>query len=129
MITNFENITQELNAQEMDFLPKLASSFKNHLKGNPIKAFQIVTLCNQYLIGSGCKLRMSEPRLRKMCNYIRSTGMLPLIATSDGYYVSNEPEEIEAQINSLRQRARSIDNCADGLERYLFNQNQQNLFK
>jgi len=129
MITNFETITQELNQQELEFMPKLISGFKNHTKNNPIKAFQIVTLCNQYLIGTDKKFRMNEPRLRKMCNYIRSNGILPLIATSEGYYISNDNSEIQAQIDSLRQRARSIDGCADGLEKYLYNQNQQNLFK
>jgi len=129
MVTNFEEITQELNAQELEFMPKLISGFKNHTKVNPIKAHQIVTFCNQFLIGCDKKLRMTEPRLRKMCNYIRANGLLPLIATSEGYYVSSDPDEIQAQINSLRQRARSIDNSADGLERYLFNHQQKDLLK
>jgi hypothetical protein len=41
--------------------------------------------------------------------------MLPLIATSDGYYVSYDKIEIEKQIQSLKERAESINRCANGM--------------
>ena len=50
-----------------------------------------------------------------MVSHIRSNGL----ATSKGYYVSNDVAEIKGQIESLEQRARSIQSCADGLLNYL----------
>lgn len=118
MLTNFETITNELTEEEMKVLPLLVYGFRSHTKANPIKAPEIVKAMNQYLEGK-TKLRMSEVRLRKFCNHIRSNGLLPLIATSDGYYCSTDREEIQKQITSLEERARSIQRCADGLKYFV----------
>lgn len=112
-VTNFENITQELTEKELKLIPILIRCFASHTKDNPIKAPEIVNKMNK----AGYK--MSEPRLRKCCNYIRSNAMLPLIATSDGYYCSYDKEIIKSQMQSLYERANSIKNCADGLARFL----------
>ena len=45
--------------------------------------------------------------------------MIPLIATSNGYYVDYSKETLEAQIKSLKERASSINRCAQGLETFL----------
>ena len=95
MITNFEQITSELNQKELAIVPTIVEGFKRYTKENPIKAPEIVRNYNARTT-SGVKL--NEPRLRKICNYIRSQGLLPLIATSEGYYVSYEAEEIQKQI-------------------------------
>lgn len=108
MITNFEEITQELTDEELALVPTFIKSFSKYTKQNPIKAADIVSKWNQ----SGDKVKMSQPRLRKICNHIRSNSLLPLIATSSGYYVSNDQAEIERQIKSLTERANSILKCA-----------------
>ena len=113
MLTNFEQITIELTEEEMKVLPLLVNGFKNRTKANPIKAPEIVRAMNDYMNGS---YRMTEVKLRKFCNYIRSNGLIPLIATSEGYYCSNDREEIQKQITSLEERARSIQRCADGMK-------------
>jgi hypothetical protein len=41
------------------------------------------------------------------------------MATSQGYYVSYDKQEILDQINSLTQRANSIMNSANGLKNFL----------
>jgi hypothetical protein len=46
-------------------------------------------------------------------------GIMPIIATSQGYYVSHDKQEILDQINSLTQRANSIMNSANGLKNFL----------
>jgi len=115
MITNFEDITAELNELELELIPILVEGFKTHTEANPIKAPQIVSNMNLYLVKKGKKIKMTEPRLRKCVNHIRSNSLLPLIATSKGYYVSNSRDVIEAQIKSLNERASSIKKCAEGL--------------
>lgn len=118
MITNFENITHELNDQELALVPIIAKSFEKYTKANPIKAPEIVKRFNQSDIAKQY-IKLTEPRLRKICNYIRSNAMIPLIATSSGYFVSNDKEEIEKQIKSLVERSNSIRQCADGLTKFL----------
>ena len=117
MITNFEKITAELNDKELAIVPSIMKGFLQYTKENPIKAPVIVSRYNSNVLKGGIKL--TEPRLRKIVNHIRSLGLLPLIATSSGYYVSYDKEEIKLQILSLKERANSIMNCAVGLENFL----------
>jgi hypothetical protein len=112
MITNFEKITHELTDDELSIVPYFVKSFQKYTKENPIKAVDIVSRWNQ----SQQPIRLSQPRLRKICNHIRSNSLLPLIATSSGYYVSNDKTEIDKQIKSLIERANSILKCAEGLK-------------
>lgn len=114
MIKNFEEITVELSENEKLILPQIIKGFSNYTKRNPIKEPEIVKRFNE----RSESLKISGVRLRKLVNYIRSNGLLPLIATSKGYYVSYDKAEIDAQIISLRQRARSINNSADGLSKF-----------
>ena len=119
MITNFEEHTSELTSEEMEILPIVVHGFRNYKKENPIKAELIVTRMNEFLAVRGFKTRMSQPRLRKMVNYIRTNGIIPLIATSHGYFTSDCRETIQEQIKSLQERANSIERCAQGLKKFL----------
>lgn len=126
MITNFEDITFELTEAEKVLLPHIIKGFAGHTEDNPIRAKEIVATTNLWLLNLGVDVyQLTEPRLRKMVNYIRSTGALPLIATSKGYYVSYSPEVIKSQVKSLRERANSILRCADGLEQFINHSNEQ----
>ena len=119
MITNFEEHTSELTSEEMDILPIVVHGFRNYKKESPIKAELIVTRMNEFLAVRGFKTRISQPRLRKMVNYIRTNGIIPLIATSHGYFTSDCKEIIQEQIKSLQERANSIQRCAEGLKKFL----------
>ena len=115
-ITNFEQITQELNEKEMQLLPFILQGFKKHFKESPIKAPEIVKSMNDFIITNNIKgIKLTEARLRKFVNHIRQNSILPLIATSVGYYISNDVEEINLQIRSLEERAKSIKDAANGL--------------
>lgn len=116
MITNFENITFELTDKERLLLPVLLTGFRTKTKDNPIKAPDVVKKINEAHI---VPYKFTESRLRKICNYIRVHGLLPLIATSKGYYVSYDIAEINSEITSLRQRANAIASSAQGLEKFL----------
>jgi len=119
MITNFEDFTGELSDDELNILPAVIHGFKQYKKDNPIKADKIVESMNLYLLKRNIKLRMTQPRLRKMVNYIRSNSLLPLIATSKGYFTDSCKLTIKEQIKSLEERARSIQNCAEGLKKFI----------
>jgi hypothetical protein len=119
MIKNFEKHTEELNEEEIKLVPILVNGFKRHGKNDPIKAPEIIKAINDKRVPLGLKNKFSEPRLRKCCNYIRTNGILPLMATSSGYYTSYDPQEIQAQIQSLNERANSILKSAEGLKKFL----------
>jgi hypothetical protein len=118
-VTNFEEHTHELTSEEMEILPIVVHGFRNYKKDNPIKSELIVKRMNEFLSARGFKTRMNGPRLRKIVNYIRTNGLLPLIATSHGYFTSDCTETIAEQIKSLQERANSIQRCAEGLKKFL----------
>ena len=119
MITNFEEYTHELTSEEMEILQLVIYGFRAYKKTNPIKAELIVKRMNLYLENNGYKIRLTQPRLRKLVNYIRSNGLLPLIANSHGYFTTDCKQTIQEQIKSLKERANSIKRCASGLEKFL----------
>ncbi len=118
-VTNFTKETKELSEEEKLIIPWIISGFQTKTKESPIKAPTIVKKVNEILLEKGRSFKLSEVRLRKICNYIRSNGLLPLIATSNGYFVSYDKKEIESQIDSLKDRAYAILNSAKGLEKFL----------
>lgn len=120
MITNFEEITSELNPIENKLVPVIIKGLSTKTKTNPVKAVDIVKGINDYLLKINVtNYTFTESRLRKISNLIRCNGILPLIATSKGYYVSDDPQEIENQIKSLYERAESIMASANGLRKFL----------
>jgi hypothetical protein len=112
MVTNFENITYKLTNDELKMAKVIAANLAVKTKENPVKADAIIKGMNN----AGYKL--TEARLRKIVNLLRSDGVLPIIATSKGYYVSRDKTEIIKQIKSMAERADAILNAAKGLERW-----------
>jgi len=117
MITNFEKLTEDLNEEELKLIRVLIIGYSSHDSSSPIKEPEIVSK----LRAKGYKI--SGVRLRKLNNLIRSRGLLPLIGTSNGYYVSYDPVEIKKQILSLQERSDAILSAAKGLEKFLWNLN------
>jgi len=118
MVTNFESITYELNEDELKHVNGLVLALKLRTKESAIKAPEIVKSMNIFAERHNlCK--MTEARLRKCINYIRSNSLLPVIATSLGYYCSYDEKELSDQIKSLTERANSIFDCVRGLDKIL----------
>lgn len=105
MITNFSEQTQELNDYELkSLLPIIIQGLKTKIGKD--KAVTNKHICKA-LKNFGHKL--TDSRLRKIIHHIRANDLVPLlIATSKGYYVSNNDEEIQDYIKSLQERANSI---------------------
>ena len=116
MIKNFEYHTEELNDEERMLAKRLISAFSKRSKENPVTATEIVSGVNKNI-----KLtqKFSDRRLRKIINHYRVHGILPIISTSKGYYVSYEENEIEGMVISLNQRANSILEACFGMQRIL----------
>ena len=119
MVINFADQTHELSDVEIHLLDFVKELFIQHDEVNPVHGYRIVARINAHCENKGINYKISEPRLRKMVNYFRSNSIIPLMATSQGYYVSYDPVLIKSQIDSLCQRAGSIANCASGLQKFI----------
>lgn len=105
MITNFSEQTHELNKYELEVLqPIIVQGLKNKIGKD--KAVTNKHICKA-LKSFGHKI--TDSRLRKIIHNIRAKDLVPLlIATSKGYYVSNDTQEVQEYITSLQERANSI---------------------
>jgi hypothetical protein len=105
MIKNFENITADLNFEEKKLVPIIVKRFQN-LRGKE----NIVT--NQEIIDGIYKhynVKLSQPRVRKIIQYIRLNNLLAgLIATQSGYYYTTRESEIREWIETMKQREAAI---------------------
>ena len=118
MITNFEEITAYLTPEEKELTLSIMQILMKLKKSKPMLSSEIVELINKkHFVGASNKF--TGVKLRKYCNYIRSKSLLPIIATSNGYYVSYDKNEIALQIESLEQRSEAILNSVNGLKFYL----------
>lgn len=123
-IVTFEEHTEDLTDRELAYLPLVQEGIEKALKNalSPRKQHELILLINEFLTqkeGIFCDLTMNGPRLRKFVNHLRTNSILPIIATSQGYSLSERREAIELQIKSLQQRARQILRASEGLEKYL----------
>lgn len=119
MVTNFEEYTEELTPEEKKLIPLLIAGFQSRTKANPIKGKDICKSINAKQVIYGLKHKFTDVRLRKLSNFIRCRSIIPLIATSAGYYVSYDLQEIQKQILSLNERADAIVESAKGLEKFI----------
>jgi len=105
MLTNFNEITVELSTEEHEMVDVIIARFKA-LPGreNVVTNTEMLTKLNERY-----GLKLKEPRIRKIIQFIRINNLLPgLIGTSSGYYYTENIEEIEKWILSMQERERAI---------------------
>ncbi len=113
MILNFEGFTHPITEEEKDIIIGLVKGLEKRVgKEKAIKGPQIVAGIN---LKMKLKKKFTEIRLRKLINLIRSESVLPMMATSKGYYLSYDAKEIKECIISLTDRAEGIMSAANGL--------------
>lgn len=125
MITGHHKHTAPLDQDELQFVPHMIKGFKKYTKKNPIKASEIVRLVNENRNQFGFAKKLTEVRLRKIVNYIRTKGLHPVMSSSAGYYTSYDPNDIKDQIQSMQERASAINSAANGLNNYLIKNSYQ----
>jgi len=81
----------------------------------PIKADTIMKWFNENKHKTQMTKAVCPANLRKAINYIRTTGIAPVMSGSNGYYITDDPKEIYKIAISLEQRAESINAAAKGL--------------
>lgn len=122
VINGFDKETAPLNVEEV----AICNYVVTRLQYNKGKARSATSVKIIKGVRESLGVKFSGPRLRKIINHIRRNDLLRgLIATSKGYYISTDAEEIKDYIASLRQRADAINAVADAMQRDL---NQLKIF-
>ena len=105
MIKGFSNETSPLNDYELRvLLPVILAGLKD-------KQGKRNAVTNGYIIGRLKQqgYRIDAPRLRKVINHIRTNDLIPgLIATSEGYFLAEDEQELMDYEDSLRGREGAI---------------------
>lgn len=116
MIHGFENETKPLNRYEKDTLLPIVVKGLLHRKGaeNAVSNSQIC----KYLRSHGYKV--SEARIRKIINHIRTHGLITsLIASGNGYYRAENRQEVMNYIESLKGRENAIKAVRMAMEKQI----------
>jgi hypothetical protein len=116
MTEGFEEITAKLTEEEQDLVPIFMKGFIYHTgKEKAITAKEIEQNLRDRGFGE-----LTGPRVRKIINFIRMNNLVPgLLASYDGYWVSEDPIEISSYIESLRGRISAISAIKTQTENYL----------
>lgn len=130
MIKNFENETQPLTDYETGvLLPLLVRGLRTKIGHNS-------AVTNKQIVGRlKGSYKISEARVRKIINHIRTNDLIPgLIATSDGYFIAEAESELLEYEESLKGREDAIREVRQSIarqRRILYEQNraeQRDLF-
>jgi len=116
MITNFETYTIELTDDELKIVSIIVNRFTKQ------KGSKYIVTNSQIVSGleRNFKIKISESRIRKIIQYIRINNLLPgLIATSKGYYTTENIDELEQWIESMKQRENAMRESRTSIENYL----------
>lgn len=106
MLTNFEHLTQELNEDEHRMVDVIIARFKKL----PGKQHVVTNTQIMQKLNEAYNLNLKEPRIRKLIQFIRMNNLLPgLVGTSQGYFYTNDVEEIQKWVDSMQERIRVME--------------------
>lgn len=116
MIIGFEDLTYDLTEIEQQVL--LPIIIRGLLKKNGKEH----AVTNKSIVAGMEKrgYKITDIRVRKIINYIRVKNLIPgLLASSKGYYVSTDPQEVAKYIQSLRERNNQVERIIEVMQQYL----------
>ena len=113
MIATFETQTKPLNEYEKDtLLPIMVKCLSKHIGKD--RAISNAQMCEKMALYG---YQIGEVRVRKIINHIRNNGLVEcLIATGKGYYVTESIQEMEAYIESVKNREDAIQTMRESME-------------
>lgn len=116
MIQGFEDYTHELTDVELKkVLPIIVKGLSNKIgKQNAVSNKFICETLNKKQMFE--KYKLTSPRIRKIVNHIRMTGLiLNLCSCQKGYFVAMNKEEMFEYLDGLGQRIDSQQKVHDAL--------------
>jgi len=114
MLQGFDEHTEELSEYEHSLVPIFVRGLQT--KQGKSKAITNEQMCEAMRKASH---NVNPARVRKIINYIRNNGLIAgLIASSSGYYVTNDVKELKDYIDSLNGRINAIKRVKNKFEEY-----------
>lgn len=115
MLKNFEKITVELTDLELQYVEYLGQWFMaNQGKKNTLKNADIAKFIEKIF-----NKKIADSRVRKVIQFLRTNGLPNLIATSNGYFYSEDVNEIQDWVISLKQRELAIREIREKAEKQI----------
>lgn len=116
MITNFEQYTFELNAIE-----KRASKYIEALLRTTGEIYSNRELATKIYQRSGelKEYKFHDSRIRSIINYLRRTSAPNIIATSNGYKITDNKDELMKYHQSLTERIEAMEIIANQVHFYI----------
>ena len=108
MLKGFEEQTNELSDYEKKVIvPILIRGFQN--KVGKERCITNKEICNTLNTEMKLQVKLNEPRIRKCIYYCRSNNLIPrLIATSKGYWIATDKQELIDWANTIQGRINAI---------------------
>lgn len=106
MITNFEDHTQPLSAQDL----ALSQAVLSVLGTKHLTAPKIAEDVNKLT-----PHKITPVKVRKIIASLRQTGNYSICSSSDGFWVSKDPDVLDRQVQSLNERIAAIIATRDGM--------------
>lgn len=133
MVTNFEDYTNELNEfEKTHILPIVIGSWQKKQIKEYVNMKTMIKGVNDWATtkplyrptktgkNSTKIYKIDGPRMRKIIHHIRVKNLVPkLIASSKGYYLTDDDKEVEMFIKSCRERANSFLEVANAMTGHL----------
>ena len=122
MIHGFEDQTHELTDYERkELLPLFINGLGNKIGSKKaITNKQMISALRQRRDSRDQPIKITDSRVRKLINHIRTNGLIEgLIANSKGYYITNDPVELQKYLDSLQARANEIERVKESLKPYM----------
>lgn len=114
MIQGFKKETAPLTEDELKLVPLVIKQLSKCVGEKNAKRNK--DIC--FLLNNNSKNNVRSVTMRKLINHIRRNNKLPLlVATSKGYYISNDIPEIELYLLSLTQRCSAINAMARAVKK------------
>lgn len=104
-----------LSQEERSLVPMFIRCLQGHIESKQaIKAKDISASCTLWAAKKGLLIDLRKPKVCKIIRHIRLNNLLPnLVASSKGYYITNDSEELARYIFSLEDRVKAITQVVD----------------
>lgn len=122
-------LLDKLNSDDINILiPLLVKMFKaKSSKDNVLQTKKITTFFTEKKSQLQFSGTFTSQRLQKLVNYIRVNSILPIIATSHGYYYSEDPQDIRDMIEQFESRIEAMKAAQEGLKYILEEKKMKNV--
>lgn len=115
MILGFEDITAILTEEEKLLVKPMVNGFSRRWgKENAITSKEIIEA-----MYAAYNVKLTGAKVRKYINYIRHHHLPNLVATSNGYYLTNDYKELREYLESLDGRESAIRAVKLNLKKYI----------